>query len=321
LEFFFPCLGTFDKGFNGQFMSRILSLRSFSCVAFFLLAGGPMALAQTAGGGAADEAAVRQAGKDYLEARQRGDIKALADFWTADGTITDAAGKTNKIRESLAGGTGDNSADAPPAPIKVSNVAVRFVTPDVAVEDGECETATAGSSPTKDRYSAIWVRQNGHWKLNELHELGAAPPPVLKPLGSLDIFAGQWSGEINKSTVRVSAKWDTTKKFMRRDFSIESGNAALTGTQEIGWDAETNHIKSWSFFDDGSHGEALWSLEGNVWMAASTRVLPDGRMSTSTQVFKFPDKNTMIWKTIRATVDGEPADDFEVVLKRSPAIK
>ena len=71
------------------------------------------------------------------------------------------------------------------------------------------------------------------------------------------------------------------------------------------------------FCDDGSLSEGLWSLEGNVWMVLSTRVLTDGRVSESTQIYKFPDKNTIVWKSIDGSIDGQPTDDFEVTLKRS----
>ncbi len=163
----------------------------------------------------------------------------------------------------------------------------------------------------------LWVRQNGRWKLDNLREMRAeAPAAGDGQLASLDVFTGDWSGEVNKMTVRVSAKWDATKKFLRRDCSISSGKASLASTQEIGWDPTSQHIKSWKFNDDGSYGEGLWSLEGNVWMELSSRVFPDGKTSTATQIYKFPDKNTMVWKVIRGSIEGQPTADFEVVLKR-----
>ncbi len=66
-------------------------------------------LAQTAVNHAKDEAAVRQAAKDYLAAAQRGDNKALADFWTTDGTYSDETGRTVKVRDLLASGGEQNS--------------------------------------------------------------------------------------------------------------------------------------------------------------------------------------------------------------------
>ena len=163
----------------------------------------------------------------------------------------------------------------------------------------------------------MWVKQNGHWKLDNLREMRTEAPAMAGgQLSSLDVFTGEWSGEVNKMTVRVSAKWDATKKFLRRECSISGGKASLASTQEIGWDPMSQHIKAWKFNDDGSYGEGLMSLEGNAWMELSSRVFPDGKTSTATQIYKFPDKNTMVWKVIRGSVEGQPTEDLEVVLKR-----
>lgn len=136
-------------------------------------------------------------------------------------------------------------------------------------------------------------------------------------IASLQVFAGDWSGEIDKINLRISARWDANRKFMNRQITMGSGKSALTGLQEIGWDPGLQQIKSWTFSDDGSLCEGLWSMEGNVWMVLSTRMLPDGRKAEATQVYKFRDKDTIVWKSIDGSIDGQPVDDFEVVLKRS----
>jgi len=263
------------------------------------------------------EAAIRQAGKDYLAALARGDAKALAELWTKAGTFTDETGRAVKVHDMIASGAFEKDARQ----VSVTDSTLRFVTDDVAIEEGDCETAT-GEGPVKGHFEAIWVKDNGHWKLDSLHESRAAPAANhTEELASLDVFAGQWSGEAEKSTIRITAKWDANKKFLRRELSISSGKASLAGTQVVGWDPASQAIKSWTFLDDGSYSEGIWSREGNVWMVLSTRALPDGQTSSATQVYKFPDKNTMVWKSIRGSVDGQATDDFEVTLKRAAASK
>jgi uncharacterized protein (TIGR02246 family) len=305
-----------SKSSNSSMKTQLtLRLMGFICI-LAAAANTQQLLAQAGGNRSADEEAVRQAGKDYLAAMAHGDVKALADFWTADGTYTDETGKTLKVRDMLAKSAG-NMATAPAA--DVSHVTIRFVTPDVAVEDGNCEMAAAtGSEPVQGHYTAMWVKQNGHWKLDSLRETRTAVElSGSDELASLGVFAGEWTGKMNDSTIHISAKWDATKKFLRRDITISGGKVALSGTQEIGWDPLSQHIKSWMFIDDGSYSEGLWSLEGTVWMEASSRVLPSGKVSKATQVYKVPDKNTLIWKLIHGSIDGQPAQDFEVTLKKS----
>jgi hypothetical protein len=136
-------------------------------------------------------------------------------------------------------------------------------------------------------------------------------------LASLDILVGEWTAEENKVAIHISAKWDANKKFLTRRITMASGKSALVGTQTIGWDPLTRQIRSWMFSDDGSYTEGVWSREGNLWMAPMTRGLPDGSVSTATQVYKFQDKDTIIWKILDGSVDGQPTDDCEVVLKRA----
>jgi len=281
-----------------------------------LLAGLQPFSARAAGDHADAEASIREAGKDYLAALARGDAKALADLWTTAGTFTDESGRPVKMHDFLDSATFDKDARQ----VTVSDSTLRFVTDDVAVEEGDSEIATSGGVPTKWHFAATWVKDNGRWKLDSLRESRAAPSTNhAEELASLDVFAGQWSGEAEKSTMRITAKWDANKKFLRRDLSITSGKASLAGTQMIGWDPGSQGIKSWTFLDDGSYAEGTWSREGNVWMVLTSRALPDGKVSTATQVYKFPDKNTMVWKSIRGSVDGQATDDFEVTLKRAAA--
>lgn len=296
--------------------------KRFRLIQFAVLtmaASGLASSAHAASDHAEAEAAIRQAGKDYVAALARGDAKALADSWTNAGTFTDITGRAVKVHDLLSSGALDKN-EQPQA--NVLNSTIRFVTDDVAIEDGDCETAASGGPPAKAHFEAIWVKQQGRWKLDSLHETPAAPATNhTDDLASLDVFAGQWLGEAEKSTMRITAKWDANKKFLRRELSITSGKASLAGVQVVGWDPASQEIKSWTFLDDGSYAEGIWSREGNVWMVLTSRALPDGKMSSATQVYKFPDKNTMVWKSIRGSVDGQATDDFEVTLKRAAASK
>jgi hypothetical protein len=299
-------------------MKSVLSVFSIALAVPFIAASAGHAQSPAKPG---DEAAVRQAGKDYLSAVDRGDAQALADFWTADGTYTDEGGHTSKVHDLLSQATSGGKMARPRT--EVSDVRIRFLTPEVAEEVGTCETASpAGVEPVTGAYSALWVHQGGRWKLESLRESHPAAAAGNGQLANLDVFVGQWSGEANKLKIDVSAKWNSTKTFLRRDFKISSaGKPVFNGTQEIGWDPATGQIRSWMFNDDGSYGDGSWSLEGTVWMVLSSRVLSDGQISKATHVYKFPDKHTMVWKSIRGSIDGQPADDFEIVLTRAAAAK
>jgi ketosteroid isomerase-like protein len=299
-----------------MFQNLVSSAAVVLIAALTWFVGAPQLNAQPAAAGG-DEAAVRKAGKDYQSTVDRGDIKALADFWTADGTYTDDSGRTSKVHDLFAKDSSSGQIIHPQ--IEASNVSIHFLTPNVAVEEGECSTpAINGFVPVTGRYTALWVHQAGRWKLDNLRESRTETSSGSDQLALLDVFAGQWSGETNQLNIQVNAKWNRTKTFLRRDFTVSSGGKAIfSGAQEIGWDPVSRQLRSWMFNDDGSYGTGNWSLEGTVWMVMSSRILPDGKLSKATHVYKFPDKNTMIWKSIRGSIDGQLADDFEIVLKRA----
>jgi ketosteroid isomerase-like protein len=277
-------------------------------------------LAQSAGDRAKDEAALRQASADYVKAIERGDSTALVDYWTADGSYTDQGGHTVSIHELLA--KGDNQVRAAGARPMAANSKLRFLTGDVALEDGAWTIpGVDGSEQAIGHYTATWVRTGGRWKLDSVRETQATPAVNAEQLASLNVFEGDWAGEANKIALRVSAKWDANRKFLRRQITMTAGKSALTGTQYVGWDPLARQIRSWTFNDDGSYSDGAWSLQDNKWLVVSTRVLPDGTTSEAVQVYKVPDKNTLVWKLILGAIDGQPTDDVEVVLKRSAGMK
>jgi uncharacterized protein (TIGR02246 family) len=264
---------------------------------------------------AKDEAAIRQASSDYLAAIAKGDTKALADFWTADGTCTDETGHTVKVREQLAK-SGERQSDGG-ARAKPTDTKIRFIANDVAVEEGSIESPPVEGGPAvKGRYSAMWLREGDRWKLDNVQETHTEAVNA-DQVAALNVFVGEWKGEKNGITVNISAKWDANKKFLQRKVTMTASKSSIVGTQQIGWDPLSQQIRSWMFSDDGSLSEGVWSREGYFWMVLASRVLPDGQISKSTQIYKFPDKNTLVWKSVACSIDGESTDDFEIVLKRT----
>jgi ketosteroid isomerase-like protein len=289
------------------------------CTALLLL--GPRgAVAQSSGDRAKGEAALRQAAADYVKAIEHGDGKAIADFWTADGTYTDQSGRTANIHDLFA--KGDNQARAAGARPVAANSKLRFLTDDVALEDGAWNIpGVDGSAPAIGHYTATWVRTGGRWKLDSVRETQTTPAANADQLASLNVFEGEWAGEANKIAIHVSAKWDANRKFLRRQITMTAGKSTLAGTQFVGWDPLAQQIRSWTFNDDGSYSDGAWSLQDNKWLVVSTRVLPDGSTSEAVQVYKVPDKSTIVWKLILGSIDGQPTDDVEVVLKHSAGTK
>jgi ketosteroid isomerase-like protein len=296
-----------------------------SLAAFFLLTFNA-AVAQTIQNRAELENAVRASGKNYLLTLATGDAKAIAEFWTADGTYTSENGDSVNARTLITKSFTGKSSVRPVA--KTRDVSLRLITRDVALEEGTSDCTLDENHPAMcGRFIALWVHEGDKWKLDKLVELrtdatgGAATEPAGLP-AELEPFVGQWSGSSGKVTMQVSAKWNPTKTFLIRDLSVSTdGKLTLSGRQEIGPDADSQEIKSWTINSDGSHSDGLWELEGNSWMVRATGVSGDNRPSTSTQVYKFKDKDTIVWKLVDGETGGQALPKMEITLKRAAAPK
>jgi ketosteroid isomerase-like protein len=83
-----------------------------------------------------DERAIRAAAKEYVMAKRRGDSEALANIWTPDGDYVDASGQVFKARDLVRRQVSASATTAAPEPIVLPESSLRFITPDVAIEDG-----------------------------------------------------------------------------------------------------------------------------------------------------------------------------------------
>ena len=136
-----------------------------------------------------DEEAIRAAGAAYQQALARGDGKALAELWTADGDIVDENGTVTKGRDTMSIVQPVEAAGRPE--IRLSDTSLRFLAPGVAIEDGTVEVMGRGSSlPVTGRFSATWVRQGDAWKLACLREARTSAGAGVERLADLDWMVG-----------------------------------------------------------------------------------------------------------------------------------
>jgi uncharacterized protein (TIGR02246 family) len=281
-----------------------------------------------------DADAIRAASAAYKQALERGDGKALAAIWTPDGDIIDAVGNVLKGRETvevLEPAPADAPANAKPV-FTIKETALRFLTADVAIEDGAVEVVPPGSSAVeKGRFSAVWVRHEGAWKLAVLREARGEPASGTETLADLAWMVGDWTVEDDsaagqpaaaKPTIEMSVRWNPTKTFLLRDMKITPPGAAADAviqiTQRIGWDPLSESVHSWVFSSDGGHGEAVWSRDDGSWVAQTTAVLPDGSQTSSLNVYSYDGKDRCVWRSLPTHVGGEHMPQVNMTLVRKP---
>lgn len=297
--------------------------RAIFCVATVIMAPAAQAAPESR---AADEAAIRAATKAYVEALDKGDAARLAALWTPDGDIVDASGQTLLGREAVA----LDQPATPPEPaarpeFRIGETRLRFLTPDVALEDGTVEVVPPAGQPLTGRFSATWVRHEGSWKLGALREARGEEPTAAAALSELDWMVGDWvvvddhPAADKQPAIEVSARWNDSKTYLIRELRIPvEGAAPLTITQRIGWDPLTKSIHSWVFGSDGSHGEADWTRDGRSWVAKSRAVSPDGRQSTSLNIYTHDGQDRCAWKSLPTHVGSEHVPPVTLTMIRKP---
>ena len=335
------------------------------CVAGCLAAlwlGGPVACAQPSAApapgrtsaAAAEEQAIRAAAQAYIEALKRGDGPALAEMWTADGDIVDGQGNVLKGRETLAQ-TKLPAAGEPQPEFRFGATQVRLIGVGVAVEDGAVEVIPPGSTQVlQGRFSAVWVKREGAWRLASLREwrLDHSHGPEL--LQSLDWMVGDWD-VIDHATaalltppaappaavaeriagskplpgtnrMAISVRWNPPRTFLVRELKIfppesPEGPPATEPigivSQRIGWDPLSKQIHSWAFSADGGHAEAVWTREDDSWVARSTSVHPDGRLTSSMNIYTYDGNDECTWQSFQTHAGDDLAPPITMTMVRT----
>lgn len=270
----------------------------------------------TAAGIAADVAAIRAAATAYREALAKGDRAAIRAAWTADGDIVDGWGNRLKPQDATAldGGT----APGKPRPeFRVNDTQLRFITTDVALEDGTVDVVLPGTkTPLEGWFSAVWVRTGGGWKLAGLREAERPMAADADTLEDLDWMVGEWSlvVEAEKDATPTAdaapemiVRWDAGRTFLVRELRIPAPDAdgPVEVHQRIGWDPLVRRIRSWSFSSDGSRGEATWFRDGESWVAVHTAVLPDGSQDTTINISTPEDADRFLWRTLPDALEAD----------------
>ncbi|HWB10939.1 MAG TPA: nuclear transport factor 2 family protein [Pirellulales bacterium] len=269
-----------------------------------------------------DEAAIRQRTKDYLDAIRRGDAKEIASFWTAEGDYVDETGQAvngRHLAQRAATKTDDEN-----EPRRLAHTgSLRFITPDVVIEDATITVDPAPLGPALSRrFTAIWTRRDGKWLLDGVRELAAPVISHHDHLGALSWMLGEWASDDGGKTLHLVCKWSDDEQFLIREIDVElPERGRLHVTQRIGWDAHEKQIKSWSFDSQGGHALGLWFGKPDRWIIEAESVSPDGSRSTGTNIYSPDGPDAFVWEATNVEINGEPTPDRSLRMVRQKESK
>jgi uncharacterized protein (TIGR02246 family) len=274
---------------------------------------------------AEDEAAIRKSDEAYVEAYNKRDAKALAALWSPEAVYIDPeTGNEFVGREEIEKEFADTFAGLN-AKLEVSVESIRFLSPNVAVENGTARVIYPEGEPDESSYAALFVKREGKWLLDRVTEEETSPPPEPPPssyeqLKELEWMIGAWIDQDENATVQTDCDWTKNQNFINRSFAVVVGDEVdMAGMQIIGWDPVAKQIRSWIFDSDGGYAEGKWTRKGDRWFIQQNGTLPNGGRTSAVNIIKRIDDNQFTWQSVNREVNGDILPNVdEVLVVRKP---
>lgn len=119
---------------------------------------------------APDEAAIRGVVRQYLEARDRGDAKAVGALFTEDADQLTSSGEWRAGREEIVRGTLASTARTG-GTRTIAIERVRFPAAGVAIADGRYDLTDAQGTARRMWTSFVFVGQGGEWRIASIRNM------------------------------------------------------------------------------------------------------------------------------------------------------
>ena len=296
-----------------------------SATTFSLLAiGASSALAQApaAPTRAADEQAIRQTAAAFVDAYNAHEPAKIAALFTPDGELVDPTGHAEKGRPAIESVFSDVFAQYPEATTSVEIRSIRFLSSNVAEEDG---VATVVREPNADgepnRYVALHLKQpNGGWLMASARDLPDATTAAPEALEQLAWVIGDWMDEGPDALVVTSYQWSENHCYILGQFTIRvAGESVRSCSQRIGWDPLDKVVRNWVFDDDGGYASGVWTREGDHWVIKQTGVTSEGEPASATNTITRLSGDRFQWESRDRVLGGEVQPDPQpVIVVRKP---
>ncbi|WP_232056109.1 YybH family protein [Tuwongella immobilis] len=260
---------------------------------------------------AADDAAIRETATALAKAFEKGDAKAVAAFWTAEGEYVEEGSDPIRGQAAIEKAYAAFFAKRPKLSVVNETTSVRFLGADTAVEEGIFTANRPNEPAIRTKYSTLFVREQGKWKAALLKEWSQETLPVVR-LADLEWLIGTWEADSPVAKVKTTYEWMPSKTFIRCTYTITPTDAKATanvGMQMIGIDPATQTIHAWTFEEDGSVGDADWTWDGSKWTIFASATLSDGTATGAYNLVTKKGDDQFTWHSVQRTINGQPVPD------------
>src|SRR5262249_42112414 len=144
-----------------------------------------------------ERAAIRKRIDAFSAAYNKGDLDGVMAPWTEDAEFINESGKAFRgkerirllLKKALTASAGGKQT------VKVTSL--RFVKPDVAIEEGEATIQGKEGADDVGKYEAVWVKLDGKWYMNRVRDLPDTTtdeqPAAIARLKPLEWLVGEWT--------------------------------------------------------------------------------------------------------------------------------
>ena len=270
----------------------------------------------------------------YTKAYAAKDAAALAAFWSETGQfISPVSGNFISGRKQIEAEYAGMFAEEGDLALEVNINSIRFITEDVAVEEGTAKVIYPGELPSQSRYRVIHTRQDGKWLIDSVREtvlplaqaatagdVKSGPAAELKDLSWL---IGDWVDDGGEgSAVEFSCSWGMGMRFIKREFSVwVEDRVEMDGIEVIGWDPSEKIYRSWVFDSEGGFGSATWTRDGEKWIKHLTGTTSSGKKAFAAHIMIKLDDKSYQWSAHGRELDGKllPNIDPVTVVRQNAA--
>jgi uncharacterized protein (TIGR02246 family) len=257
-----------------------------------------------------DRAAIAAALGQLRTAFEAGDAKACAAVWTAEGEYIADGGVSFRGRSEVEKSYADLFARHPKPRLTAERQSLRFLSRDTAVEEGHFSVRLdATSAAVNNRYSLLFAREDGTWRVALLREWPAEGATIR----DLDWLVGEWEAVREGVSVRVAYEWDLNKTVIRGRYTVSRDGEAAGGLQLLAKDPVAGVLTCWTFDGTGGVGTAVWLRDGNKWTIEAEGADADGVPHTATNVLVKVSDDAYTWQSTARTTSGEPQPDLPPV--------
>lgn len=245
----------------------------------------------------------------------------MAEFWSPEAVYTNrVTGERVVGREAIASQFQTIFQSDGDLKLQVDVESIKFVSPNVAVENGLATFLSSAAEPESVDYSAVYIRSAGKWLLDRVTD---APKRNVQShydhLKDLEWMIGNWVDEDDGGQIVTSCTWTKNKNFITRSFSVTiEDRIELSGVQFIGWDAAAQRIRSWTFDSDGGFSEGAWKKDGSRWYIRKKGITADGSRAAAVNIITYVDDSAFKLQSTQRTLGGAllPNIDEVIVVRR-----